>query len=855
VPPDPALTFDQAFAHHQSGRLAQAESLYRQILATEPNHPDALNMLGAILFQTQRPAEAIDQIQKAISLSPQNPIFHTNLALILSTTGCHSEAAESYRKASALDPENLDLQNNLGNALLAANKPHEAAEIYTRLAARLPNSPEIFANLGSALNRSNNPADAERAYCRSIEIRPDHPETHFNLAVSFGMQSKFDDAIAALHKAIRIRPDYAEAFNNLGNALSELSRHTEAEPVYRRAIELNPNYVSACNNLGIALTKLGRAPEAIPQFRKALELRPRDRNVLYHLANALKEDCRPDEALAVAHEAIALNPDDAETHVTISMIYADQRRWNEATASANRALAARPNWEGGYNNLGYLHLVQGKHHDALAQFEKALKLNPTYCEALMNLATVYNELGRLDDALSIYERAPASGQTVEGLMNFANTLKDAGRITDSIAVCRRAAALTGDPLKLQNYMLAVHYDPDLSAAEVCEINRKWGQAVSARVASSRKSHTNTPDSNRRLRIGYVSPDFRHHVVGYNVLPLFEFHDHANFEIFAYANTSQDEDEVTTRFKSLSHHWREIKPLSDEAATDLIRRDQIDILVDLTLHTAKNRLPLFARKPAPVQFTFAGYPGTTGLSEIDYRLTDPYLDPPGTDPNYVEKSIRLPDSFWCYRPLNRDQQVGPPPALERGFITFGALTNFCKINDRVLDLWAKVMAALPASRIVMIAKPGSHRDRTKEKLAARGISPDRVEFLDYLPRAQYLETYNRIDIGLDTFPYNGHTTSLDCYWMGVPVVTLIGPTAVGRAGLSQLSNLALTELASHTPEDFVRIATTLATDLPGLATLRATLRPRMEQSPLMNRELFTRNIESAYRTAWRTWCAQ
>jgi predicted O-linked N-acetylglucosamine transferase (SPINDLY family) len=857
VPTDATPTsFQQAVALHQAGRLAPAEAAYRAVLASDPAHADALNMLGAVLFQTNRPADALDYIRRAVALDPRHPVYLGNLGLILSHTGRAAEAAEAYRKATAADPENLDLRNNLGNALLSAGLSREAAEVYGRIAQRLPDSPEIFSNLGVALMRSGKSDEADAAYRRSLRLRPDHAETQFNFGLCCGMRAKWDDAVAAFRRAVALRPDYADAYNNLGNALSEQLKYAEAEPVYRRAIELRPDYVQAHNNLGIALTKLGRTPEAIPQFRKALELRPHNRNVLYHLANALKEDGRPGEAVAAAQDALRLNPDDAESHVTMSLIYVDQRRWADAMDSANRALAAKPSWAGAHNNLGFLLLAQRRHQEAVAAFEKAMELDPNFREAYVNLTTAFNEMGRLDDALATYELAMArSIQTVEGLMNYSGTLKDAGRISECVAVARRAAALTSDPLKIQNYMLAVHYDPDLTAAEICDINRRWGRQVSARAAPHRKPHPNVPDPDRRLRIGYVSADLRHHVVGYNVLPLFEFHDHANFEVFAYSNASpEEEDAVTAHFRETADQFRPIKALSDAQAADLIRRDQIDILIDLGLHTAKNRLPLFAHKPAPVQFTFAGYPGTTGLPEIDYRLTDPYLDPPGSDPSYTEKSVRLPDSFWCYRPLNRDPSVSPLPALKNGHITFGALTNFCKINPRVLALWARVMSALPTSRILLIAKPGSHRARTHATFQSLGIAPDRVEFLNYLPRAQYLETYNRIDIGLDTFPYNGHTTSLDSFWMGVPVITLVGQTAVSRAGLCQLSNLALPDLAATTEEDFLKIATTLASDLPRLAALRAGLRTRMEQSPLMNYERFTRNVEAAYRQAWRKWCA-
>ena len=258
----------------------------------------------------------------------------------------------------------------------------------------------------------------------------------------------------------------------------------------------------------------------------------------------------------------------------------------------------------------------------------------------------------------------------------------------------------------------------------------------------------------------------------------------------------------------------------------------------------------------MQVSFAGYPGSTGLSAIDYRLTDPYLDPPGLDDSdSAEELVRLPDSFWCYDPLTDEPAVNSLPAQASGFVTFGCLNNFVKVNALVLALWARVLRAVDSSRLLLLAPEGHFRRDTVQRLEQEGIAPDRVAFVPHQPRRQYLELYHGIDLMLDTFPYNGHTTSLDALWMGVPVVTMVGRTAVGRAGLCQLTNLGLPELVAATPEEFVRIAVELAGDLPRLGCLRATLRDRMRGSPLMDAPRFARGIEAAYRTMWQRWCAR
>jgi predicted O-linked N-acetylglucosamine transferase (SPINDLY family) len=396
----------------------------------------------------------------------------------------------------------------------------------------------------------------------------------------------------------------------------------------------------------------------------------------------------------------------------------------------------------------------------------------------------------------------------------------------------------------------MHYLLDDPAA-LLDANLAWDERHGRPLEQFRKPHTKDPSPDRRLRIGYVSPSFCNHVTGRNLLPLWREHDRGEFEIFFYSDVARP-DRWTDRFRSLAGNWREIAGRSDEDFAELIARDQIDILVDTAMHMAGNRLVAFARKPAPLQITFGGYPSGTGLAAMDYRISDPYLDPPGeSDRFYVEKSLHLPASYWCYdaegMELSQSPEVGPQPAAVLNRITFGCLNNFCKVSDAALALWARVLDATPGSRLLLLAPPGVARQRVLKFLG------DRVDFVESQPRREYLLTYQRIDLGLDTIPYNGHTTSLDSLWMGVPVVTLIGKTAVGRAGFSQLSNLGLSDLAAESPDQFVKIAASLVGDLPRLRRLRWTLRQKMRASPLTDAGKFTRSIEAAYRSVWRQWC--
>ena len=356
-----------------------------------------------------------------------------------------------------------------------------------------------------------------------------------------------------------------------------------------------------------------------------------------------------------------------------------------------------------------------------------------------------------------------------------------------------------------------------------------------------------------MRIGYVSPDFREHPVGRFLLPLLAHHNKASFEIFAYSNAIRS-DGVTQKLQSHVDTWRDISTLSDAKAADQIRSDKIDILIDLTMHMAHNRLRLFALKPAPVQITWLAYCSSTGLDMMDFRISDPHLDPPGLDDSiYRERTIRLPETYWCYQPSITPLAITPLPALDRRQITFGCLNNFAKVSQPTLNTWIKLLHAVPASRLLLHAPPGEHRTLLAEKLRHAGINPDRLHFAGKVPIAAYFQLYDQIDIALDTFPYAGGTTTCDALWMGVPVTTLAGKTAVGRGGVSILSNLNLTELVAESEEQYVRIAADLANDLSRLSELRSTLRSRMDQSVLTDAARFAKGMEAAYRQAWSVRC--
>ena len=434
--------------------------------------------------------------------------------------------------------------------------------------------------------------------------------------------------------------------------------------------------------------------------------------------------------------------------------------------------------------------------------------------------------------------------------NLAGVLKEQGRLEEAIGAYRTAIHINPSDLAAHNNLIySLHFDFRCKPKELAEEQRHWSEVRGAAMRKLKRPHEIDRTPGRKIRVGYVSADFRDHVVGRNLMPLLSNHDRGKFEIFCYSN-ALGADAYTERLRGFTDQWRSIVGMADADVVSTIRGDKIDILVDLSLHMAGNRLAVFAAKPAPIQATFMAYPAGAGLEEIDYRISDPYLDPPGsTDSIYRERPARLADCFWCYQGFAdevNDPEVGELPALGNGYVTFGCTNNFCKVNDAVLALWAQVLAAVPTSKLLVVTQPGQHRQTTLDKLAEFGAAGDRIEFVGKQSRQDYLKLHQRIDLMLDTIPYNGHTTACDALWMGTPIVTLAGPIPVSRAGLSLLSNLGLGELAAKTPQEYVKIAAGLAGDLPRLRGLRATLRERVKASPLMDGPRFARNVEQLYR---------
>jgi protein O-GlcNAc transferase len=670
---------------------------------------------------------------------------------------------------------------------------------------------------------------AKLLYQQILAGQPEHISAMHNLGLIAHQTGRNDIAIDLIRQSIALQPNDADAHLNLGNVLAATGHLDEAITAYKQAIVLRPGHSQASYNLGNALRASGQRHEAIAAYRQAIASRPGYPEAYNNLGNALTDMGQLDDAIAAYRQGIALRPDDAQAH----------------------------------NNLGIALTDKRKHDQAIAACRKAIALNARSPKIHNNFGNALKNKGLLDEAVAAYRRAIAlDSNEADAHNNLGSALKDAGQLDASIAAYRQAIAVQADHRQAHsNLIYALHFHAPYAASAIAEEHRLWNYRHAEPLQQMIRPLRNDPDPQRRLRVGYISPDFREHPVGGFLLPLLEQHDHSNFEVVCYADVRVP-DRLTERFRGVADQWRSIVGMSDEPVAQLIRDDEIDILVDLTMHMANNRLLVFARKPAPVQVTWLAYPGTTGLEAMDYRLTDRYLDPlpvstgPGetsAEVFYCEQSVRLPDCWFCYRPQDQTPDANELPALTSSHITFGCLNNFCKVTRETLKCWCGLLREVPGSRLLLHALEGSHRQGVKDLLADEGVNPGRLDFIGHLPVLEYLRLYHQIDICLDPFPYSGGTTSCDSLWMGVPVVSLSGRTAVGRLTSTILHNIGLPELVADSQEQYFRIAKELSADLSRLSQLRSTLRERMRTSPLMDEPRFARNIESAYRDMWRRWC--
>jgi protein O-GlcNAc transferase len=531
----------------------------------------------------------------------------------------------------------------------------------------------------------------------------------------------------------------------------------------------------------------------------------------------------------------------------------------DALQALQKSTELMPDDAAAHNNLGNALKDLGRLDDAVASYRRALEIDPDNAEAHSNLGNSLKECGKLDEAVASYRRAlQIKPDYAEACHNMGNILKDICRLDDAVASYRRALQIKPDLVEAQsNLLFTLNYLADQPSAMLLDEARRCGDLV-GRKASPYGTWLNAPDPDRSLRVGLVSGDFGYHPVGYfldSILSALASQASTRLELIAYSNDART-DALTERIKACCRSWHSAVGLSDAQLAQLIRDDGIDILIDLSGHTEHNRLPMFAWKPAPVQASWLGYFATTGVAAMDYLIADPWTLPESEEAHFTEKIQRLPETYLCFTPPDMDIAVSPLPALINGHITFGCFNTLSKMNDTVVALWARVLHAVPQSRLFLKAKhldSPSVQQSVLERFSSHGITADRLMLEGAAPRAELLEAYRRVDIALDPFPYPGGTTSIEALWMGVPVLTLMGDRFLSHIGESILQNAGLPEWVAADADGYVARAVSHASDLPRLETLRTGLRQQVLASPLFDAPRFARHFEAALREMWTQWC--
>jgi len=711
---------------------------------------------------------------------------------------------------------------------------------------------------------------AESIYHNILKINENDANALHLMGVIAYQKKDYDTAVEWINKAIAVNA-YASGFhNNLGNVFYAQGKFDEALRCYQRALALEPNYDEAHYNLGVVLEEQNKIEDAITCYQNALIINSNHVSAHYNLGEVFHKQKKFAEATIYYQNALAINPDHPEALNNLGNILCGQMKFAEAVTCYQHALTINPNSTETLNSLAVALYKQGKFEEAIDSYQRVLEINPNIVETINSIGGIYYRQGRFAEAVEYYKQAlDVDPNHIWAINNLGNVYKSKGLVDESIQYLKKIFEIRPDyAASHSNFLLTLNYSMSYDRASLFKEHQHFNEQHALPLAEFIKPHLNERDPDKRLKIGYISQDFRKHSVAYFIEPILANHDSEQFEIHCYYNHTQ-KDEVTERLKQYADQWTDTAELSDEEVAERIRQDEIDIMVDLMGHTGMNRILVFARKPAPVQMAYLGYANTTGLTTIDYHLTDYYTDPEGTTEEFnSETVIRMPNSYFCYAPGDETKniQVNPSPAIQKGFITFASFNVRPKLSPLLLKLWSKILHEVPNSKLFLksrnytdVVSQTDKIERQKifeEYFADLDVEFDRVTIEGFSPSIQeHLEMYHNVDIVLDSFPYNGATVTCEALWMGVPVVTLVGETHVSRMGQSILSTLGLEELIAYTPEEYVDICVNLAGDLEYLEMLRGEMRELMLASPLMDGKTFTSELESHYHAMWKKWCNQ
>jgi protein O-GlcNAc transferase len=959
-----------ALSHHQAGRLAEAESLYRQILAIEPDHVDSLHYLGVLAGQLGRHDTAIDLIGRALRVAPDYAEAHFNLGNILAQANRLEQAAASYQRMLALKPASAEAHYSLGIVLLEQDRLAQAMASFERATALKPDFVEAFYNQGLILTRQKRLEEAVRRFERALALRPSFAELHNSLGTVLSEQGKSAQAMACFERALALKPGLVEALYNQGLLLTRENRLAEAATRFERALTLKPDYCEAHYGLGNVLRAQGRLDEAVLRYGRALALAPNRAELHNSLGTALWDQGKSTEAMACFRRALALKPDFAGAHNGLgavlaaamdpglaqpgahSMLAPAGGPVNEAVACFERALALEPDFAEAHSNLGSAFIRQGRLDEAMARFERALALKPDiaealnghgivlldrkhpaaaladfdgalaikphYADALHNRGLALRELKRPAEALASFDQALAiKPNGAETLCHRGSALHELRRPAEALASCDRALAIKPDladahynralalrdlnrPAEaLASFDRTLAIEPDNryalgGAAEAALLVCDWARA--ARIAEELESQIRqrrsiivpftllgygsdpslqlecarefisnsalAPDRapwkkeirrHEKIRIAYLSADFRQHAVAFLLAELIELHDRARFEVVGISFGDDDHGPMRARLARAFDQFHDVRGKSDLEVAKLVNDLQVDIAIDLNAHTQGGRLGVFAYRPAAVQASYLGYASTTGAEFIDYVIADETVLPFDQQPFYTEKIVHLPDSFLVsdatrtissLLPARRD--AGLP---DEGFV-FCSFNNNYKIMPSVFDVWMRLMKGVEGSVLWLSRANDEAMANLRRQAAAREVDPARLIFAPKVAALEdHLARHRLADLFLDTLPYNAHSTANDALWAGLPLLTCKGASFASRVAASLLYAAGLPELVTSDLHEYEALALRLATDASLLRGFRQRLEENRATCPLFDSDRFRRHIESAYTTMW------
>jgi protein O-GlcNAc transferase len=807
---------------------ALALRLVAKRLRADPLDAEALYIRGACAMAQRDLPKARRDFASLTNRHPQVVRFRTAQAAACLAGGRFEEGLALLEQSAALNPKDIPTQINRLQALLRLDRVAEAFGLVQALADQDPTLPETRQLMGEVLRRLYK-FDAAISWLQAwLDLDPTNPAPRIDIAL-----------------CVHHMGDHAVAQRMMTDVLADLPADVPQDVLARLVLRAQE---------GGALTL------ALLGLRHAVALYPDDETLNVNLGMVLNGMGQSGEALYFYTRVLKAHPDVAGAHFHAAMAYLAQRKQADAQKHLERCVEIEPSNSAALAQLANLKRESGQPAEAVKLLERAVRHDKHLIDPVMQLMTHYKDASNFDEAERWMRRAEALQPGSPHLKQARADLQlRRGDIAGANEIFRELLANSPNSADaVSGLLFCSNYDPVLTPEQVADAYRQWDERFVRWRLPAELKFDNTRKPRRKLRVGYVSGDLRMHSVIFFFEPLLTHHDRSKFDIFLYAN-QKHADPVTRRLMDLGDQWRWTVDLSDEAMAELIRLDQIDILIDLSNHTGYNRLMLFGRKPAPIQMTTIGMPTTTGLSAMDWRITDAYMDPPGiTEHLHSEKLLRIL-SHWCYRPSDDavDLPVAPTPALKNGYITFASFNAFGKINSVVLGLWGRVLRAIPGSKLI-VATGAKADDKRANALVRRtckaaGIPLDQLVLMERKPLKDYYGSHDEVDILLDSFPYTGATVTAHSLWMGVPVITLAGPSPIHRSATSMMSSVGLPEFVADSHDAYVAIAKRWAADIPALADIRAGMRERMKASPLMDGARVTKDLEAKLRSVWRDWC--